>query len=215
MKHYESASVPIYTKEYMRKYNRAKYLVKKVYPYALYAADLLDEIDEGAAQMKRKRKIKKYYKGEYKNLKEDFKYVILDMYTSEGRMLMKLVHRETGMTVYEIAEKYKGKGSAEVFALMGKMFDQDIDSHYDPKGDDKITEHVIRDIDGGSVSFDEKVNILKKDEYKEKNKKHKENIKKNKKRRKELKKRKKKNLKAANKEKKRKIKEEKKKNKGK
>lgn len=181
---YESPAVPIYNKEYMRKYRRTKDLVKKVYPYALYAADLLDEINNDVTSIEKRRRKKKFYKAAYDDLKEDFKYVILDMYTSEGQMLLKLVHRETGMSVYEIASKYRGKKNAELFALMGKIWDQDIKSEYDPKGADKITEHVIQDIENGIIPFDDEVHLKNKEEFKEANQEHKERVKANKQRRK-------------------------------
>lgn len=185
IKEYKSATVPVYTKAYMNKYNRSKRLVMKVYPYALFAADIVDEIENNAAAIEKRRKRKKLYKSAYGDLKENFKYVILDMYTSEGQMLMKLIHRETKMTVYDIASKYRGKSKASVFAVMGKAFDQDIKSKFDPTGEDKITEHVIRDIDAGVIRFNGEAKMLKKEDYKEKEKKRKERIKKNKKNRKE------------------------------
>ena len=188
IKEYKTSTVPVYSKSYMNKYNRSKRLVLKVYPYALFAADLVDEIENNTAAIQKRRKKKKFYKHAYNDLKENFKYVILDMYTSEGKMLMKLVHRETGMTVYEIAKKYRGKSKASMFALMGKAFDQDIKSEFDPRGEDKITEHVIRDIDSGIIEFNEEAKILKKEDYKEIQQNRKERIKKNKQSRKDRKK---------------------------
>ncbi len=89
------------------------------------------------------------------------------MYQSEGRWLMKLVHRETGLTVYEIAEKYRGKQNADIFMLMGKLWSQDLSATFDSEGEDKIAEHVIRDIESGIIEFDATVEITTKEEYKE------------------------------------------------
>lgn len=81
-------------------------------------------------------------------------------------MLMKLVHRETGLTVYQIAEAYRGKKNAEIFEMMGKLWDQDIKVTFDPAGKDKIAEHVIHDIQRGIVPFNNEVVILDKEQYK-------------------------------------------------
>lgn len=191
LKLYTSKPVPVYTQDYMRKYNQTKKLILKVYPYALYAADVLDEINNNASAIEKRRKQNKFYKDSYQELKDNFKYVFYELYTSEGIMLMKLVHRETGYTVYQIAEKYRGKKNAEVFELMGKMWDQDIHITYDPTGVDKIAEHVITDIQSGFVPFDNKVVIMTKDEYKEEQEKDKERKKNNKARDKEQAKKKK------------------------
>ena len=181
LKEYSSKPVTVYDRTYLNKYNNAKVLVLKVYPYALYAADKLDEIENNSESIKRRRKKNKFYRNSYKELKKDFKYVLLDMYTQEGIMLMKLVHRETGMTVYEIAEKYKGKKNAAIFNLMGKLWDQDVKIKFEPEGRDKIIEQVIQDIDNGLIEFDETVHITSKEEFKAENKKNREFKRRNKK----------------------------------
>ena len=174
LKLYKSEPVPVYTRDYMNEYNRLKVLIVKVYPYALYAADVLDEINQNAAAIEKRRKQNKFYKDSYQNLRDEFKYVIYELYTSEGRMLMKLIHRETGLTVYEIASAYRGKKNAEVFELMGKIFDQNIHEKFEPTGKDKIAEHVITDIQKGIVPFNDQVVILDKADYKAEQQKDKE-----------------------------------------
>ncbi|UKN02594.1 DUF4294 domain-containing protein [Paracrocinitomix mangrovi] len=182
---YETDPVPVYTKDYLRQYNRYKRIIKKVYPYALYASDVLYELESDAENIAKERKKKKFYKEAYKDLKQDFKFVFLDFYTSEGKMLMKLIHRETGMTVYDIAKKYKGQNSATMFNVMGKLWDQDVKAKYDPEGEDKIAEHVIQDIESGKITFNSKVVRVTKDEYKEDQKKQRQRQREYKKRKKQ------------------------------
>ncbi len=189
----EGDIVTVYTKEYLNKYNRMKRIVVKVYPYALHAADVIDEIDEDAQAIKRRGKKNRYFKHAYKDLKQDFKYFILDLYTSEGVMLMKLIHRETGMTVYDISSKYRGKRKAEMFNLMAKIWDQDLHVEFQPvEGDDKIVEQVISDIQSGLVPFNNEIVKIDKLAYRDKKQKEKEWKKKNKKNKKEYEKKKKK-----------------------
>ena len=185
LRSYESEAVPIYTKDYLNQYRRYKRIIVKVYPYALYASDVLYELEENSEDLEKNRKKKKFYKKAYQGLKEDFKYVFLNLYTSEGKMLMKLVHRETGMTVYEIASKYRGKDNATLFNVMGKMWDQDVKIKFDPAGEDKIAEHVIKDIEAGIIPFKEDVVRVDKEQYKANQKAHKKRVRENKKRIKE------------------------------
>lgn len=172
LKMYESDPVPVYDKIYMRKYNHYKRLILKVYPYALYASDVLYQLEAESEEIAKDRKKKQFYKSAYKDLKGDFKYVFLGLYTSEGRMLMKLVHRETGMTVHDIASKYRGNGQATVFNVMGKMWDQDVKIKWEAQGEDKVGEHVIQDIESGKITFDSNVVRVSQDQYKENKKAH-------------------------------------------
>jgi hypothetical protein len=169
LKEYESAAVSVYSDDYLKKYNRFKRIIVKVYPYALHAADVIDEIDQNAESINRRRKKNKFYRQSYHDLKEEFKYFILDLYTSEGQMLMKLIHRETGMTVYDISNKYRGRQKAEMFNLMAKIWDQDLHVKFEPdSGDDKIAETVIQDIQSGLIEFNDEIVTIDKPAYKEK-----------------------------------------------
>jgi hypothetical protein len=168
LKQYEGPVIMVYTKEYLSLYNRMKKMVVKVYPYALHAADIIDEINMNSASIERRRKLNAYYKDSYKTLKENFKYFILDLYTSEGEMLMKLIHRETGMTVYDISSKYRGKKNAEMFNMMAKIWDQNLHVKFDPTtGNDKVAEQVIQDIQAGLVPFNNEIITVTKLEYRD------------------------------------------------
>ncbi len=157
--------VKIY-KDYYKRYKTALRRLRKVYPLALFAAEKLKEVDEEMAQVNSKRKKKKIAKVEHKELKEDFYYVIRDLYIEDGKLLMKLIHRETGLTVKEILEKYRGNLNAEVSETLGKIWEQDLDAKYDPRGEDWVVEQVIRDIKSGEVKIDMEPKILTKEQYK-------------------------------------------------
>jgi hypothetical protein len=102
---------------------------------------------------------------------------------------MKLVSRESGMSVYEIAEKFQGKGKAEMFAMMAKIWDQDLKVTFTGESEeDKIINHVIFDIESGLIDFNEEIVIVDKSTYKESQIAYKERVKENHKRQKELRK---------------------------
>lgn len=153
-------------KDYAKKYRKILKRARKVYPLALYAAEKLKEIDDEMNGADSERKKKKIAKEEHKELKDDFYYVIRDLYIEEGKLLMKLIYRETGMTVREIIKKYRGNFKAELQENMGKLWEQDLDAKYDPKGEDWIIENVIQDIKSEKVKIDYTPKILTKEEYK-------------------------------------------------
>jgi hypothetical protein len=179
--------VGVVDKIFLNQYRYYKPIVLKVYPYALFAADLLDKMNNDLESIEKRRKRNKFLKKSYKTLKADFKYVLLDMYISEGQVLMKLIARETGMTVYEIIKKYKGYKDAAMFNLMGKLYDQNIKENYNPKKE-YVLEAILRDIKSGKIQFNDKVETFHKEEYKKKKKETKEYTKRNKKRNRQRKK---------------------------
>ena len=154
-------------------YRKALHRVRKVYPLALHAAYVIDSLENDLSLTTKKRVQNKASKELHKSLKADFKFVVKDMYTSEGIVLSKLIYRETGMTVEEIISKYRGESQAGFYNIMASLFDQDLNSTYNPDGEDFILECVIRDIESGKIDFDNSFNKVSKEAYKE----HQKNIK--------------------------------------
>jgi len=151
---------------YQSKYNKQLRRVRRVYPLALKAAKIIDDIELELATEASNRKRKKIVKEFHSTLKEDYLYVIKDLYLEEGVLLMKLIHRETGFTVGEIIAKYRGKFRSEFYDQIGKIWKQDLDVKYDPLGKDWITEQVIRDVLSKEVFFDPEPKKLSKEEFK-------------------------------------------------
>jgi hypothetical protein len=130
----------------------------------VYAKSLLDRYNEDVKELTKERQIKKYGKTALEKLKEDFEYTLKNMYTSEGNLLMKLINRETGITVYDIIDKYRGKGAAGFYNIIGKVFDQNLKATYNPKKD-WLIERVLQDIFAGKYSL-YKMDLLTKEKFK-------------------------------------------------
>ena len=196
---YYASPVEVIDKEFLREYNRLKPIVVKVYPYALGSADILDEMNSDLESIKKRRKRNKFCKVSYKKLKHDYKYVFIDLYPSEGRVLIKLVSRETGMTLYDILNTYRGQKDATMFNLMSKLWDQDIKSDYNPKKE-TVLETIISDIQSGKIKFNSTTKTLDKQTYKDQQLQSKQNKKVNHKKSKERKKKLRKKKRKTNKE---------------
>jgi len=164
---YLGSPITVVDKDFQRLYKRYKPIVLKVYPYALQSADLINQMNNDLESIKKRRKRTKFIRKSYKQLKIDYKYVFLDMYVSEGKILTKLIARETGMSIHQIIRKYRGKTDAAMFNLMGKMFEQDIKSPYLPKKE-YVLEAIIRDIESGKIEFNNSVKTIDKTTYKRK-----------------------------------------------
>lgn len=164
-------------KNFNAKYQRQLVLLKRTYPMALKAKALIDEYEADLAKISKKRKQKKYGKEAHSDLKDEFLFNIKDLYTSEGDLLMKLVFRETGMTVNLIIKKYRGGIQNTIYTGMAKLWGQDLNATYDPDGEDWITEVVINDIESGKISFNKEMKKLDKAGYKESMKEYRQDIK--------------------------------------
>lgn len=141
--------------------------VRKLYPYALYAADVLHQLDTELATLNKKRLIRKESRETQKELFSEFNYMIRDLYRSEGKLLMKLINRETGMTVDEIIRKYRNNAQANIYTGMAKLFQQDLKIEYHPLKEDRLIEKIIQDIKQDKVYFDSTYVKVTKQDYKE------------------------------------------------
>ncbi len=153
----DSDTFPVYTfdevilkdlrdPEAYKKYLRLVRNVKKTLPYAKLTAFKLQMIEDNLNQLKTKRAKDKYIKQHEKALKEDFEKQLENLSVTQGLLLMKLIHRETGSTTYEILKKYRGSAKAMMWQTFAKFYGSDTKGTYDPVEDYQI-EHIIRSLE--------------------------------------------------------------------
>ena len=135
-------------KEFNSKKDRDAYIrlvrnVKKVMPYAKLAAFRLQMMDDNLNQLPTKRAKKKYIKATEDAIKEEFIGQLKILTISQGKLLIKLIHRETGNTTYEILKQYRGSASTLFYGIWAKMYNANINTKYDPIKDYQI-EYIIK-----------------------------------------------------------------------
>jgi hypothetical protein len=129
-------------------WDRTKYNVKKVYPYAILAAAKLKEYDRILSEMPEYQRAS-YTKQAEKQLKKEFGDELKNLSMSQGRILIKLIDRETGKTTYNVVKELRGSFSAFMWQSVAVMFNSSLKSDYDPDGEDKNIEMAIRLIEAG------------------------------------------------------------------
>lgn len=139
------------TSRQLREYTLLELKVKKVYPIAKVAAIKLKEYDRVYASFKTERERKNYVKGVEKELFKEYEGELRTMKVSEGRILIKLLDRETGRSSYEIIKEFKGGFSAFFWQSVAKLFGHDLKSMYDPAREDRMIESIILEIDLGLI----------------------------------------------------------------
>jgi len=119
--------------------------VLKVYPYALKARDKLIEIQTSLDSIPKRRHKKRYTKEVAIWLKEEYSEQLRKLTMSEGRLLVKLIYRETQITSFNLLKSYRGRFNAFFWQTLAKFYDNDLKSEYDPSKDreDMLIEHII------------------------------------------------------------------------
>lgn len=135
-------------KEFDNKEQKEEYLrlvrnVKKVMPYAKLAAFRLQMMEDNLNQLTSAKAKKKYIKATEDAIKDEFLSHLKNLSLKQGKLLIKLIHRETGNTSYEILKKYRGSASTMFYGIWAKFYNADIDTKFDPIEDYQI-EYIIK-----------------------------------------------------------------------
>lgn len=85
------------------------------------------------------------------DLKRRYGPMIRKLTRSQGRLLLKLIDRECNQTGYNIAKAFIGSLRANLYQSIGLLFGNSLSRHYDPNGDDRYTERVVRLVESGQI----------------------------------------------------------------
>ena len=127
------------------RYQILKRKVLKVYQYAIYTKQKLEEIENKLDSISRKRKKKKHTKKVAKFLKEELGQELKKLTRTEGNILVKLIYRETNISTYKLLKLYRGSVNAYFWQTMAKIYDNDLKQEYYPLNnrEDMWIEHII------------------------------------------------------------------------
>lgn len=115
-----------------RKYIILRRRTLKVYPYAKLAAERLAVVDERLKQIKRKSKRKKYIRQVQKYIEGEFYETLRKFTRAEGRILVKLIHRQTGQSTFDLIKDYRSGWRAFWYNQTAHWFDIELKSEYLP-----------------------------------------------------------------------------------
>jgi len=141
-------------KKSKKRYTRLEKNVRKVYPYALKISDMLidystimDSLEQYSGLIKYKKKRDIFSKIEDELISE-YGYTIKKLRKSQGRILIRLVDRETSKTSFDIIKDFRNIFSAGFWQLTAKIFGHNLRSAYNPnKGEDRMIEYIINRIE--------------------------------------------------------------------
>jgi hypothetical protein len=134
-----------------RRHARLVYNVRRVYPYALLVRNEVGRVNRLLETMPNKRDqnnfLQQYEKDIFKEYEDDMKKLTF----SQGKILIKLIERETQNTSFDLIKQYRGKFSATFWQSIARIFGADLKASYDPAGEDYLIEQVITEIEAGRL----------------------------------------------------------------
>lgn len=137
--------------EFNSKDDRRQYLILKrktikVYPYAKLAAERLETLNSRLNAMESKRQRKKYAKRIQKYIEGEFSDELKKLTRTEGQILIKLIHRQTGHTAFDLIKELRNGWRAFWFNNTAKLFDISLKKEFDPLNikEDYLIEDVLQ-----------------------------------------------------------------------
>ena len=138
--------IKLETNEDLVMYYTLKRKTLKVYPYAIMASERLTKLNSRLTKIKSKRKKKKYTRMLEKFLQDELTAELKRLTRTEGQILVKLIHRETGITAYELVKELRNGFRAFTYNSIAKIFDISLKREYDPQNikEDIFIEDILR-----------------------------------------------------------------------
>jgi len=137
------------SKREKRYYKRLVRNIKVALPYARLAARKLREINAELTRIEDEEEREAYLKKAEKKLFNEFEQPLRKLTFSQGRILIKLIDRETGETSYNLIKEYKGGFSAFFWQSVARLFGSNLKKEFDEDRKDRMIEHIIIQIDNG------------------------------------------------------------------
>ena len=139
------------TVEEVKKWNRLVRNVKIAYPYAKIAGIKFNEYNHRIAGISSERVRKAMMKVAEDELQAQFGNELKELTITQGKILIKLIDRQTSNTSYEIVKDFRGRFRAFFYQSFARLFGYNLKVKYDPLGEDADIERIVLMIENGSI----------------------------------------------------------------
>ena len=136
--------------KFIEEWTRLRNAVYVTYPYARIAGATINDINKNLAAVNGKKERKAYIKSREKELKNEFSDPLSNLSVYQGKILMKLINRQTGNNCYEIIKEYKGGLNARFYQTVAWFVGGSLKQDWDLKenSQDRQIENIVKEIDG-------------------------------------------------------------------
>ena len=134
-------------KNYWADWTRLRNAIYVTYPYAKAASRIMNDINKRLVNVTDSKARKAIIHSREKELKKEFTEKLTQLSVYQGKVLMKLIYRETGNNCYEIIEDYKGFINAAFWQTLAVLFGSNLKQKYDAVEKDADMEKIVRDVE--------------------------------------------------------------------
>jgi len=135
----------------LRQYRRLIYNVKKVYPYAKIAGQKFGEISAHLQTLKTGKEQREYIKQIESDIIKQYEEELKDLTLTQGRILIKLIDRETNQTSFEVVKELRGSFQAAFWQAIARIFGSSLKTEFEPEGEDKLLNEIMIMIEKGQL----------------------------------------------------------------
>ena len=125
--------------------------VKKVYPFARLAGIQVRKFSKLIEEANNERESKRIMKEAEREITERYGDELKNMTFSQGKVLIKLIDRETGDCSYNLVEELRGNFTAFFYQAFARIWGYNLKVKYDPEGEDKQIETIVKMIERGQI----------------------------------------------------------------
>ena len=128
-------------------WTRLRNAIYVTFPYAKRAGLVMNDVNAHLVGIADEKDRKKYIQSREKDLKKEFADPLTNLSIYQGKVLMKLINRETGNNCYEIIKEYKGGFIARFYQTVAFFFSTNLKQPYDKKGDEAEMEKIVQEVE--------------------------------------------------------------------
>ena len=125
--------------------------VKKVYPISREINQAIIETYEYLQTLPNEKARQKHIKRVEKGLKDQYTPRMKKLSFAQGKLLIKLIDRQSNSTSYELVKAFMGPFKAGFYQTFAALFGASLKKEYDPQGEDKLTERVVLMVENGQI----------------------------------------------------------------
>lgn len=134
-------------KKNIKEWTRLRNAVYVTYPYAQSASRIMNQINSELMGVTDKKKRKEIILSHEAELKKNFTSKVTNLSVYQGKVLMKLIKRQTGNNCYEIIKEYKGGFTATFWQGIAIVFGSSLKQDYEAEGEDQALEAIVQEVE--------------------------------------------------------------------
>ena len=148
---YKTAPKVFKNEKAREKYNKLVRDVRYVFPYAKLTRQILIETHDYLETLDDEKEKKRHIKAVERGIRKQYEPAVRKITKTQGKLLVKLIDRECGQTSFEMIKAFLGPFKANMYNALSSLFGNSLRKHYDPEGEDREIEKIVRKVQSGQL----------------------------------------------------------------